>query len=194
MLWEEHTNYFTPESLKCGFSAIGFQLEKYIVYPYPQEDALVAVFQQQNPGHTAPMSIPTGELFIGNIFREQIEQLRSTIADILEELKNKYGEIVFFGAGHRTVMFINLLNIAHLISIVIDDDEMKQKLKLPVSGLKIQPSDAIEKKNVGVCLLSLNIEIEEKIKCIVNTKAGREIQLFSISPDSKNALPVLNAF
>lgn len=193
MLWEEHTSYFTPESLKLGFSLMGFRLEKYIGYHYPQEDALIGIFHQRTTDEITSVPIPMGELTLGDVFVKKIEDLKSTIIQDLNDLKRKYGKIVIFGAGHRTVMFINLLEIASFISHVIDDDEKKQGLKLPSSRVEIHGSDSIVKKNIGVCLLSVNIEIEEKIKDIVTTKAGREIQFFSISPDSKNALPVLNA-
>ena len=93
MLWEEHTNYFTPESLKCGFSAIGFQLEKYIGYHYLQEDAIAAIFQQQKSTETLNVSMPVGELSLGKMFVKKIEYLKSNIFDQLDELKRKYGKI-----------------------------------------------------------------------------------------------------
>ena len=190
MLWEEHTNYFTPDSLKYALGAFGFQLEKCIVYPYPQEDALVAVFKVNIP---TSLSFPISELHLGNIFKKKIEHLKSTIADVLEELKNIYGDIAIFGAGHRTVMLVNLLELSNHISYIIDDDDKKQNLRLPGCNLRVQASDAIKAMKIGVCLLSVNIKIEEKIKNVVNTKAGKEIQFFSVLPDSKNALPILNA-
>ena len=35
-------------------------------------------------------------------------------------------------------------------------------------------------KNIGVCLLSVNIEIEEKVIDIINAKIGRKIKYYSI--------------
>ena len=107
--------------------------------------------------------------------------------------KKQNGNIVIFGAGHRTVMFLNLLKLNNLVSYVIDDDQRKQGLKIPKAGLEIHNSDLIVKENIGVCLLSVNIEIEEKIKDLITTKAGRKIKYFSISPFSNNALPSLHA-
>jgi len=190
MLWEEHTNYFTPESLKYVFNMMGFQLEKYIGYHYPQEDALVAVFLEQNSADPISMPIPIGELSLGELFQRKVNMLKSKIAYELHQLKHEYGEIVVFGAGHRTVMFINLLDIGSLISHVIDDDERKQGLKIPGSSLEIHKSSSIANKDIGVCLLAVSIEAEEKIKDILRTKAGRPLEFFSISPDSYNRLPV----
>ena len=192
MFWEEHTFYFTPESLICGFSEIGFKLEKYIGYHYLQEDAIVAIFQQKKSTETLNVSMPVGELSLGKMFVKKIESLKSEIIAELSELKQKCGKIVIFGAGHRTVMFLNLLNLKNLVSYVIDDDQRKQGLIIPKSGLEIHKSDLIRDENIGVCLLSVNIEIEEKLKDIINAKIRRKIKYFSISPDSKNALPSLN--
>ena len=190
MLWEDHTNYFTPESLKHGFNMMRFRLEKYIGYHYPQEDALVAVFRNQNSADPISMPIPIGELSLGGLFQRKVNMLKSKIAHELHQLKHEYGEIVVFGAGHRTVMFINLLDIASLISHVIDDDERKQGLKIPGSSLEIHKSSSIANKDIGVCLLAISIEAEERIKDILRTKAGRSLKFFSISPDSHNRVPV----
>ena len=190
MLWEEHINYFTPESLKYGFNMMGFRLEKYIGYHYPQEDALVAVFREQNSADPISMPIPIGELSLGGLFQRKVNMLKSKIVYELHQLKHEYGEIVVFGAGHRTVMFINLLDIASLISHVIDDDERKQGLKIPGSSLEIHKSSSIANKDIGVCLLAVSIEAEEKIKDILITKAGRPLKFLSVSPDSHNRLPV----
>jgi len=190
MLWEEHTSYFTPESLKVGFDMMGFCLEKYISYPYPQEDAMIGIFYQKSSDETTPLPIPIGELVLGKVFVKKIEYLQSRIIEKLDELKRKYGNIVIFGAGHATVMFINLLKIHHLISHVIDDDPRKQGLKLPFSNIEIKESNIIARKDIGVCLLAVSIEVEEKIKNIVSRKAKKKLQFFSISPDSRLRFPL----
>ena len=97
--------------MKCGFSTIGFQLEKYIDYYYLQEDAMVAIFRHQKSTQTLNVSMPVGELSLGKMFVKKIEYLKSKIVDELSELKQQNGNIVIFGAGHRTVMFLNLLKL-----------------------------------------------------------------------------------
>ena len=90
-------------------------------------------------------------------------------------------------------MFLNLLKLNNIVSYVIDDDQNKQGLIIPKAGLEIHKSELIIIENIGVCLLSVNIEIEERIIDIITRKACRNIQYFSISPDSNNALPVLKS-
>ena len=69
----------------------------------------------------------------------------------------------------------------------------KQGLKLPSSPrIEIHGSDLIIKENIGVCFLSVNIEIEENLIDVITKKLGSKIQFFSISPDSNNAFPALN--
>ena len=138
-------------------------------------------------------SPPFGEYAIAEIFKKKVEYLQSELNNQISSLKDRFGDIIIFGAGHRTVMFLNLLKLNNLISYVIDDDQRKQGLIIPKAGLEIHNSDLIVKENIGVCLLSVNIEIEEKIKDIITNKAIRKIKYFSISPDSNNALPFLNS-
>jgi len=192
MLWEEHIYYFTPESLRIEFELHGYSLEKYISYYYPQENALVGIFTQNNKIDKSTISLPFGEYAIADIFLKKINYLKSEMKNELIKLKNKFGKIAIFGAGHRTIMFLNLLNLSDEISFAIDDDENKQNYSLPGSNLRIKNSNTIKENKIGVCLLSVNLAIEEKIKSIVNAKSGRGIQFYSISPDSKYSLPIFS--
>ena len=190
MLWEEHIHYFTPESLRSEFEIQGYVLEKQINYHYPQEDALICIFSKNTANTANSLASPHGEYSLANVYKNKINSLRKEIEDELIMLKKNFGEIVIFGGGHRTIMFINLLNIASQISYIIDDDKNKKNLRLPGSNLKIKGSASIKNSEIGVCLLSVNIRIEEKIINLVKEKACRRIEFFSISPDSQNALHI----
>ena len=85
-------------------------------------------------------------------------------------------------------MFVNLLGISDVVSCVIDDDENKQNLSLPGSNIMIRDSSFLVGSSLGVCLLAVNIAIEEKIANLVREKSGKNLQVFSISPDSPLAL------
>jgi len=190
MLWEEHCNYFTPESLRTSLQYLGYRLNKYIGCYYPQEDALIAVFQHENNNqikeHNVGSTVPTGEIAIGNIFVGKIRQLQVSIFENLKNLKNEYGKIVVFGAGHRAIMFINLLKIQDYILCVIDDDQNKNGLMIPGTSLEIRESNFLQSRDdIGVCLLAIGVNAERNIIKILNKKSKSPMKFFSISSDSR---------
>jgi len=197
MLWDEHTSYFTPESLRYCFRLFGYKLIKHISYHYPQEDALISIFQQSRSDRSQSNLVessfpkPLGEKEIANIYAKKVQKISATISSCLKELKKQHGEIALFGAGHRAIMFVNLLHINNqYISYVVDDDPNKLGLKLPRSELEIQDSRVISKGFKGAIILAVGIEVEEKIVKILESKSKEKLHFFSLSPDSNYALSV----
>ncbi len=194
MLWEEHTYYFTPESLRLELDSHNYSSEKYIIYNYPQEDALIGIFNRNKNSNIekTTSSLPFGEYAIANIFKKKVEYLQSELCNQLSLLRDKFGKIVIFGAGHRAIMFINLLGISNLISFVIDDDPNKNNLKIPPAGIDIKSSDEINHNDIGVCIFAISLNAEEKVKKVLNQKINRKIKYYSISPDSQYSLPIFS--
>ena len=186
MLWEEHMSYFTPESLRLGFFSMGFVSEKTSGFYYPQEDALMTVFQKVGKPYRLPT--PWGELALGSLYKNKLIILKTQITKELKKLSSECGKIAIFGAGHRTVMFLNLLGLHQHISSIVDDSKDKQGLIVPGGHLKIISSDEAAKRNIGVYILSVGINIESKIIQSLTERATNSIVCKSISPDSRYAL------
>lgn len=194
MLWEEHTYYFTPESLRLELKLHDFSLEKYIIYNYPQEDALIGIFNKNSNSNMESIKAPSpfGEYTIANIFKKKIEDLKIGMQKELTILKGKFGKIVIFGAGHRAIMFINLLEISNLISFVIDDDPNKNSLKIPLAGIEIKNSKEIIWDDIGICIFAISLNAEKKVKNAMQDNIKKDIKYFSISPDSQYSLPIFS--
>ena len=194
MLWEEHIYYFTGESLRLEFESHGYGLEKYIIYNYPQEDALIGVFcKNKNINLDITSStLPSGEFSIANIFRKKVENLKTELTNQLSMLKKDFGKIVIFGAGHRAIMFINLLEISNLISFVVDDDPNKNNLNIPSAEIEIKNSEEIIWSDIGVCLFAISLTAEDKVKNTLQRKTKKNIKYYSISPDSQFSLPIFS--
>jgi hypothetical protein len=194
MLWEEHTNYFTPESIRLGMETLGYKHKKNISYHYHQEDALICFFQycdRNKSNNDIKLYNPYGEIELANLYLRKILKYRKEIISSLGEIKKKYGDIVIFGAGHRSIMFVNLLNISNTqISFFIDDDINKKKLIIPGANIKILDSNSVQYENIGTCLLAVSIDAEDKIIEMLTEKAQKIIHYYSISPDSKYALSI----
>jgi hypothetical protein len=186
MLWEEHMSYFTPESLRLGFFSMGFVSEKTVGYYYPQEDALVTVFQKV--GKSQRLSTPWGELALGTLYKNNLIALKVQITKELKKLSSEFGKVAIFGAGHRSVMFLNLLGLQQYISSIVDDSKDKQGLIMPGGDLKIISSDEAARRKIGVYILAVGINIESKIVQSLTERATNSIVCKSISPDSRYAL------
>lgn len=194
MLWEEHIYYFTGESLRLQFETHGYGLEKYIIYNYPQEDALIGVFCKSKNINLDKTSspLPSGEYSIANIFKKKVENLKTELINQLSILKKEFGKIVIFGAGHRAIMFINLLEISNLISFVIDDDPNKNNLNIPLAEIEIKNSEEIIWDDIGVCLFAISLNAEKKVKNTIQQNIKKDIKYYSISPDSQFSLPIFS--
>jgi len=194
MLWEEHTYYFTPESLRLEMESYGYILDKYIIYNYPQEDALIGIFNRIS-NHTkikTHTSLPFGEYAISSIFKNKIEFLKEELNKQLSILKKKYGEVIIFGAGHRAIMFINLLHISENILFIVDDDPHKNKLRIPLSNIEILSSNDLTNRDIGICIFAISLGAELKVQKILDEKCAKKLKFYSISPDSPLALPIFN--
>ena len=166
MIWEEHTHYFTQFTFREFLEKEGFCIDSLNVIPYPLEDCIVAVTRKEhNRNKGIPFDRKGVEIEIERA-KKYIELLNSnkiSIPSKLEEIHNKYGSIVMFGAGHFSVAFISILGIEHLIDFVIDDNSNKKGKKLPGGSIPIVGSDILYQKNIKVCLLGLNPQSHYKI-------------------------------
>jgi hypothetical protein len=88
---------------------------------------------------------------------------REIIREKLQQIKKNYGDIAIFGAGHLATMYVNIFDIADLISFVVDDDQNKRGLFVPGCRLSIMNSSALLDKGIKYCLTSLSPESEEKV-------------------------------
>jgi len=84
-----------------------------------------------------------------------------------------------------------MMKVDDLFDFVIDDNENKKGMRMPIGGLNIVGSERLYDNNIGLCLLSLNPHNQPK----VIEKHQRYIEsggLFaSIFPSSENYLETI---
>ncbi|MCH1913335.1 hypothetical protein L9Z17_16665 [Leptospira noguchii] len=68
-----------------------------------------------------------------------------------------------FGAGHLSIAFLSIADIADLIDYVIDDNQNKKGLLMPINDLEIVGSEVLYTKDIRFCLLSLNPQNQPKV-------------------------------
>ena len=97
------------------------------------------------------------------IFAASITSKRLEMRDKLEHIQSQYGLISLFGAGHLSVAFLSIMDIADMFNCILDDNIHKKGMRMPVGNLEIVGSEELYNRNISVCLLSLNPQSQEKV-------------------------------
>lgn len=164
-IWEEHTFYFTTYTFHKILIYAGFEVVHFESVPYPFENSIVAIVKaaQKKQTITTDEKALAEQVALAENFASAIEQRRIAVRSKLEYLKEKYGSIALFGAGHLSVAFLSLMKVADLVAFVIDDNTNKKGMCMPIGKLAIKGSDSLYAEGVKVCLLSLNPQNQPKV-------------------------------
>ena len=165
-VWEEHIFYFTSVTFKQILFDYGFSIFHFESVLYPLENSLIAITQDaptnKNSGRS-DAQIVAKEIGRAQRFVRIMAQRRVDIRKKLETLHRERGTIAMFGAGHLSVAFISLMQVADLISCVLDDNPNKKGMRMPVGQLPIIGSEALSTGEIKVCLLGLNPQSHKKV-------------------------------
>ena len=165
-IWEEHTYYFTSFTFKQLLIDADFEIVHFESVPYPFENSIVAFVKLANSEknfEVPDLVVVQQQINIAKGFVDLIELRKIQVREKLVYLKDKYGQIALFGAGHLSVAFLSIMGVSDLFEFVIDDNSNKKGMLMPVGRLPILGSEALYSKSIGVCLLSLNPQNQPKI-------------------------------
>ena len=163
MLWEEHILYFTPFTFQNSLKYSDFDTIYYNSFSYPIENAVVAIVKsKKNIVLESHMDI-NKELDCAASYSQGFYSTKNRICEYLKNHTETKGKIAVFGAGHVASMFINLMEIKDYIEFVVDDDSNKRELYMPGSKLEIKGSNSLLIEDIGLCLLTLSPDSENKV-------------------------------
>lgn len=164
-IWEEHIYYFTTFTFRQLLADVGFEVIYFESIPYEFENSIVAIVKAGYCKQTYHIDTNAlvDQIKLARSFATAVANRRISTRSKLENLKKKYGSIVLFGAGHLSVAFLSLMGVADLIDFVIDDNQHKKGMLMPIGKLKIHESDMLYSENVKICLLSLNPQNQSKV-------------------------------
>jgi len=170
-LWEEHVNYFTPETLGAFLHAHGFEpIDSYVsLFSGVCLTVIARKVTDLDQGATEKASLPTEELRIQtdnfHSWADQYEGFRTRVQDEIE-MHSDAGQVVLYGVGSRSSNFINIMGVASLVSFAIDDQPQKQNRFMPSSGIPIlstaEASPRVRESEV-FALLGVNGENEDAL-------------------------------
>jgi hypothetical protein len=165
-VWEEHIFYFTSFTFRQLLLKSGFAIVHYESVPYALENSLVAIVREapvnENPVCTDLQAV-AGEVARAQSFVQVLARRKIDVRKKLEALRRERGQIAMFGAGHLSVAFLSIMQVADIISCVVDDNPNKKGLQMPVGGLQIAGSEALCSRDIRVCLLGLNPQNQPKV-------------------------------
>ncbi|MBT5400792.1 SAM-dependent methyltransferase [bacterium] len=157
IVWEEHTFYFTEFTFKIFLHECGFSIEYYKCVQYPLENSIIAIVKNNtNYEYTLEGDLVQHEINRARQFVDKINYRRDVIRKKLVDISSKYGDIAIFGGGHLSVAFISILNLSDLFNYVVDDNENKKGMYMPIGKIPIIDSKSMIQKGISVCLLALN--------------------------------------
>lgn len=163
-LWEDHPLYFVERTFLAALGNRGFHVERFECYRGPYENCLVAVAR---PAGLQPRTDVSNEgkameAARAARFASEFELRREAVRSELRRWR-EHGRIALFGAGHQSVMYLNLMGIGDLIEFVVDDHPHKCGRLMPGSRLPIVGSASLYSENIKLCLSSLGAASEPKV-------------------------------
>lgn len=187
-IWEEHVNYFTPETLNLFLAQAGITMLHTETTNFSGQ-ALIVLGQY------------TGEPFVpAQKIAESVEQaraygerwpaFRNALIQYLSEYKENGQKVAIYGGGCRACSLINFAGLGPHVEFIVDDQPEKQGKYMPGSRLSILPSKAIESEHINLCLLAVNAENEDRVIARHQNYLETGGRFASLHPPSERLLSV----
>jgi len=160
VIWEEHSLYFTQDSLLRLLGDFGFYIEGSFRYPQALEDTLV-VFAKVGTGEK--VAKPVVSHCYSETFHLGFERQKRRFREQLIAFRQN-GPVAILGAGHLGAAFVNYYALSDQIQLVIDDDPNKHKKFMPGCQLEIAGSEELLARDIKLCLLTCNPWNNQKIE------------------------------
>ncbi len=188
-VWEEHALYFTEVTLQEAFRRSGFEVVRFVAYPYAIQDSLVLIARPT----AAPAAAADALGEERARWRAWVRELPGTRARVRRFLGDRArgGRLAMFGAAQRGCSFINLLELQSELHAVLDDDPRKQGYYMPGSRAPILPSSALQDGGYTLCLLAARPESQEQLRRAHASFSKAGGSFISIYPDATSGLPLL---
>ncbi len=171
MLWEEHSAYFTTNSLRRFLKHSGFSECLFKSYKMKFENCLVSFAHVSEK--IAEIDNPEpNELFEFENYCSGLVSRKEDVRNLLQDRVRRGEKLAVYGAGHLAETFLNLFDMSDMFDCVIDDTPHKQGLFMPGSRLPVLGREALLSRGILHCVLAISVEVEEKV--IMNNGAFRE--------------------
>ena len=192
-LWEEHVNYFTPETLRAYLSAHGFAILDSYTSVFSGVCLTVIAQKVASPRHgDERVEVSVNELRVQvdnfRLWAREYAPFKNRVGEELSDLSAS-GPVILYGVGSRSSSFVNVMGVSSLISFAIDDQPQKQGLFMPFSGVGVRSPAQAREEIAGdefFALLGVNGENEDKL--MAESHLLNEESCMSVLPPSRRLL------
>jgi SAM-dependent methyltransferase len=187
-LWEEHSCYFTEETLRRLGEAAGYSVVALLRYPGALEDALVAVLEPAKSPAPAPAALGASSLF--RAYLDGFAPARAALqAKLTRAAGPKRDRLALFGIGHHAIMFVNAFGLSENIALAVDDDPDKAGFFPPGLRVPVVSSEALlANEQVTTCLFAVAPHIQAKVEAKLKPIAQRGVEFRSIYAALENSI------
>jgi len=192
-LWEEHVNYFTPETLLAFLKMNGFQvIDQYeSIFSGVCLTVIAKKVGQSNAVLTDQNFLSQTEL---NIQIDNFEQWAIGFdgfkARVQAEVTkgSNHDQVILYGVGSRSSNFVNIMGISEMLDFAVDGQLEKQGLFMPGSCKEIiSPEIFNERLSISpFYILGVNAENEDRVISQENSFNGSKVS--SVLPPSTRLL------
>jgi nucleoside-diphosphate-sugar epimerase/2-polyprenyl-3-methyl-5-hydroxy-6-metoxy-1,4-benzoquinol methylase len=188
-IYHEHVNYWCLHSLKMYFERFNYDIydaEKINTHG----GSLRIYLKRKNKNNKINISVNKilqeekefgifdYKIFLN--FQKKVENIKKNVFKNTKYLKNKYKNIVGFGAPAKATTALNYFNIGDFIDYIIEDNQLKHKKYIPGTRVKIISKKNIKSKVQFLLVLAWNFydEIKNNNKNIYkNIGSIKELEL-----------------
>ncbi len=187
-IWEEHVNHFTLATLTRFLADTGVEVLHNETAVF-SGDILIVLGRYTGSRVNTPATPTEGRAKVF-AYRDRWPGFRAAFHEYLAAERAAGRKIAVYGAGCRSCCLINYAGLRPHLAFALDDQPEKQGKFMPGSRLPVMPSDALVNEGIGLCLLAVNAENEEKVINRHPAFVARRGQFVSMHPPS----PRLPAF
>lgn len=176
-LWEEHVNYFTPNSLKIALEGMGFKVVEHCSYQFSGE-AIFMLAVKESDEQTFKLS-SVQDISLYRNYAKKVVHYRELLKAKLIELKAEGYEVALYGSGCRSSMILHGLLLSEYIDLIIDDQLEKQGLYMSASHIPIQSLSELEQHKKYIFILSVNHENDDIVSSRIKARSFDDAKMIS---------------
>ena len=192
-LWEEHVNYFTPETLEVFLAVNGFKVvDQYesifaggcitVIAERVENTEILLLFEHTLFKQKLNVQIRNFESWAAN-FQDFKNRVQDEVA-----IGNDHDQVILYGVGARSSNFVNIMGILDYVDFVVDGQFEKQGLYLPGSEKKVISAETYRTKLKTAPLFLLGVNAENEESLIAREGFPNGAKVFSILPPSGRLL------
>jgi 2-polyprenyl-3-methyl-5-hydroxy-6-metoxy-1,4-benzoquinol methylase len=178
MIWEEHVNSFTEDTLEAALGRFGFGVLRRARYNFAGGTIAVVARRGAVKPRVFDLAAHNGE--VGR-YEERARAYRARLRALLGHARASGHAVVLYGAGNRANTLTNWAALGALIDYAVDDQAERQGKFLPGTGIEVRAATALAAETRPVlCLLAVNTENDGPVTAKAMGLVRRQAIVFSL--------------